>query len=409
MITADKITSRVSRLSTTLNNVTQNIDGYSFFDFRQLSITRAIIDLITQETMASTGASPKNVIQTRDDSIITYSASTAGLDVGYSLLCEDAATNEQLYSQEFDNAAWLKRGTAAVVANDAVAPDGTTTMDKLTVGANGVDDIRMVLGAGTFSNSVPISPSFFINPVSTTGNISLRQVNGGATLGRWTIDLSLVSDGDRITKNHPAVTEVVVWVSKSDGNGGLLFSADSGTKSFQVWGAQLEEADDPSSYIKAEAVAVTRAQDDNDVTPDSLPSDNFRVKFYFNLNSLNFGILGGLCFYLAGDSGLAEGLGITLANTGEMQFSCANVASGIITAAVTPNTAVAIYTDRWVECKFKSPNLTITMDDGATATVGGFTGTIDFSGEDACFGFEAAGLLVKYPMINISQVEWSAA
>ena len=48
------------------------------------------------------------------------------------LLIEEERTNLFTYSEEFDDATWLK-SNATVTANDAVAPDGTSTADKLIV------------------------------------------------------------------------------------------------------------------------------------------------------------------------------------------------------------------------------------------------------------------------------------
>ncbi len=69
---------------------------------------------------------------------------------GTGLLVETAHTNVLLRSQAFDNAAWTKHagGAAAaptVIADQAVAPDGTTTADRVAFSATGaLDDCSLI-------------------------------------------------------------------------------------------------------------------------------------------------------------------------------------------------------------------------------------------------------------------------
>jgi len=51
------------------------------------------------------------------------------------LLLETARTNLFLRSQEFDNASWTKQ-SSTITANATLAPDGTTTADRITESAN---------------------------------------------------------------------------------------------------------------------------------------------------------------------------------------------------------------------------------------------------------------------------------
>jgi hypothetical protein len=53
---------------------------------------------------------------------------TTGESLG--LLVEEARTNHNTYSEQFDNAAWVKT-RSSITSNTIVAPDGTLTGDKL--------------------------------------------------------------------------------------------------------------------------------------------------------------------------------------------------------------------------------------------------------------------------------------
>jgi len=71
-------------------------------------------------------------------SLVTFSRSAAqspGTYVGADGLIHDAPVNLQVYSEQFDNAAWTKRNSLVVEANQAIAPDGKQTADKIVFGA----------------------------------------------------------------------------------------------------------------------------------------------------------------------------------------------------------------------------------------------------------------------------------
>ena len=63
---------------------------------------------------------------------------TTGLSRG--LLFEPQRTNLFLRARELDNAAWAKSGTT-VTANTALAADGTTALDTITVTAAGTFEV----------------------------------------------------------------------------------------------------------------------------------------------------------------------------------------------------------------------------------------------------------------------------
>ena len=72
------------------------------------------------------------------------------------LLIEEQRVNSVTHSEEFDNAAWLKSGGGGVTitANDILAPDGTTTADKIIANAVSGEhyaDDTISFSAGTYS------------------------------------------------------------------------------------------------------------------------------------------------------------------------------------------------------------------------------------------------------------------
>lgn len=169
-----------------------------------------------------------------------------------------AATNDILQSAAFDNASWTKRGTAAVVANDAVAPDGNTTADKLTINTGSNDIFQQVSGLTADATQ---SPSFYIKKVTASGTLEFLNPSSAAN-GDWDIDLSVLGSGwERITLDHAAVTENVAFTATAGSSAGLHFRSASGELVFHCWGAQSEEADKPSSHIPTTTASATRAKD----------------------------------------------------------------------------------------------------------------------------------------------------
>jgi hypothetical protein len=92
-----------------------------------------------------------------------------------------SGTNTFLRSQEFDNAAWTKWGVGVaapvVTADQAVAPDGTTTADKVDLTATSAaqrSSLYQIPGITT-----DVSMSVYVKGVSTSGTIDLCTANGG--------------------------------------------------------------------------------------------------------------------------------------------------------------------------------------------------------------------------------------
>ena len=192
------------------------------------------------------------------------------------ILLEGPRTNLLSYSEQFDDASWtLANGT--VTANDAIAPDGTLSADKLVASSTTVPYLdqafTVVAGStytysifvksaevtlvsillyGTYFNSGGANPSASFN--LSTGTIT-AQTTTGATItnfgnGWW-----------RISVTHTATA------SGSANNQILRFTnAPTAGQGLYAWGAQAEEAFFESSYIPTTSATVTRLEDDMAIT-----------------------------------------------------------------------------------------------------------------------------------------------
>ena len=190
-------------------------------------------------------------------------------------LAEPAATNLCLQSQNLSTT-WATDGSSSVTEDQYVAPDGTTTMDKVT-------NI-----AGTFQHYLKQGIAFSAGV--TTASAYLRYVNnrwaaivmsnGGGLLAA-SFDLlngvaGTLGAGTTSTIQATAIANVYrvsITGTMAAGAGNLYISLNStdtaslenhtaaGTETVGAWGAQVELGSAATSYIPTTTVAVARNAD----------------------------------------------------------------------------------------------------------------------------------------------------
>jgi hypothetical protein len=214
---------------------------------------------------------------TNEQSLITFSrsaASSPGTYVAADGLIKEAAVNLALYSEEFDNAAWNKRNGATATANQAIAPDGKQTADKIVFSTTISDLYNLNYNtSGAATASAPYVPSFFVKKISPTGILYVAHPSNGNLYGYMSIDLSLLDDGwNRIFPGHPATNVLTPFITTPSGQIGIYFVAPSSAGlSIYLWGAQLEEGTVATPYIKTTSQALAAPRFDHDpVTGESL-------------------------------------------------------------------------------------------------------------------------------------------
>ena len=242
------------------------------------------------------------VENTNDVPRLTYSPGANPVALGF--LSEEPATNLQIKSEEFDDPAWAQ-ANVVVTANDAEAPDGTTTADLITSKSEtSVQTLQDIVATDTDKNyaySVYVKPGThnFIYINASDRGTSEHHVTGVYDLsasvpatatqthvgtGSGTINLTRIEDGGfgwfRIQiagKQDNANTGFAIgFANAATGN---VFTADgdisfvgTGAETFHLWGGMAENpldgfgANFATSYIKTTTVTVERKGDHCEIT-----------------------------------------------------------------------------------------------------------------------------------------------
>lgn len=199
-------------------------------------------------------------------------------------LREGAATNVLAYSEQFDNAAWIKY-QSTVTANAATAPDGLSTADKIVPStANDAHAVLVTptLTAAAYTASVWLKAAgytwslieFRAADYTPSGYAFINLSTGavGANSGLSSIFVESFSGGwFRVSVSTTATAEtwvMAIGVSSSDAT--FAYVGD-GTSGIYAWGAQLELGPNATSYIPTTTGPASRAADAISIATNLLP------------------------------------------------------------------------------------------------------------------------------------------
>ena len=195
------------------------------------------------------------------------------------------------WTDQFDNAAWSRTG-ATITANAAIAPNGTTTADRLT------EDTSTGPHRVFQTVNIPATPhafSFYAKPAGRdwvyvyanaglqTAFINVSTGAIGSVLGSSNISVTAVGDGwYRVSLGFENVTvgsqNIQIWAASADGT---INYTGNGTSGIFIWGAQLQTGSTATTYqpittVAAETIArfplATLYQDIAGTTPVTAPN-----------------------------------------------------------------------------------------------------------------------------------------
>ena len=180
------------------------------------------------------------------------------------VLIEEQRTNLLTYSEQFNDAAWSRiqnlSTVPTVVANAAIAPDGTMTADEVNFGViDGADDASVIRQGITATSAVRIGEIWL--KAKTAGDIGktlhVYINNAGAVVDR--VAHVLTANWTRVASS--GLTAIVDPLFSVGALGTTYGGANQAACGAHLWGAQLEVGAFPTSYIPTVASQVTRAAD----------------------------------------------------------------------------------------------------------------------------------------------------
>lgn len=267
-----------------LNQATIYLGGvapYHWLDFINNRALYASVDVgnVTQATGYSFTRASTGYYQNADGTLTLFgSGALRRGDRG--VLIEGSRTNIALHSQALDNAAWGKisdgvGSVPVVTANHGVAPDGTTTADRVQFALNGgttTSDRSILQQSITVSNSTVYTISFYIRSLSGNVNCSF----GGDFIGGSGNQIVVTSAWQRFVATATTTgTAASIMVQLRGGQ----TPTQSNTADLLIWGAQLELGGFVSSPIPTVAASATRAGDSLSYTTATFAGHSYWAEF----------------------------------------------------------------------------------------------------------------------------------
>lgn len=239
------LTSDWTRISTTQTNTTAGGGAYVQFGNRGTVTSGNSVSVDVWGAQIVRGSLPKNYLATTNRQNfprIDYSLGTGNL------LLEPQRTNSILYSEQFNNVAWLKVNVT-VTPDTTIAPDGTITADTIDFTLSDLIEQNIVTTVANQTHTI----SCWVKTVSGTKTFNLKLTHAGVS-----------------NYYSPLFTATTQWqrftFSQAFGAGGTGFFAGiicgGNTGILNVWGMQVEaNSAYATTYIPTTTAAATRIVD----------------------------------------------------------------------------------------------------------------------------------------------------
>ena len=180
------------------------------------------------------------------------------------LLIEEARTNSLTFSEEFDHSSFTEQ-SVTVEANQAVAPDGTLTADKLVIdsgaGTHQITKLGVIssqtCSVSIFAKAAGVNTFTLLDGAAATNGASFNLSTGVATdVNSGTGTIENLGNGWYRCTAVMTTTGFRLYCPDAAGT-----SVGDGFNGIFIWGAQVEAGSFPTSYIPTSGSTVTRSID----------------------------------------------------------------------------------------------------------------------------------------------------
>jgi hypothetical protein len=219
------------------------------------------------------------------DPRITFTRASSGTYVGSDGLIKTAVTNLLTFSEQFDNAAW-SNNSSSEQADAAVAPNGTTTADKL-IENNTTNVHGFARGGGSESLVTGLVYTFSVYAKAGERSFAYLQATSNFAKTYFNLSTGVVSaTGSGHTASITAAGNgwyrcAITFTSDTTNNSiraigmaaasGIESYAGDGTSGIYLWGAQLERSSTVGEYVKTTSTINSAPRfDHNPETGESL-------------------------------------------------------------------------------------------------------------------------------------------
>lgn len=227
-----------------------------------MTFTRTGDATCSKQGLATTGiANGDLVVCTANQPRVESSGGVLGLRV------EGARTNETLRSSAIENVVWATTaaGIAAptITADFAVAPDGTTTADRMQIPACPAVGNASGINQTSATIASPSSSSVYLKANAGTPSVSICMyglASGTRACTQFALNTSTWTRA--VVPNVTNTGGMNMEIACENRTGSYTGATDTGAADILVWGAQSEAGAYATSYIPTVAAAVTRNVED---------------------------------------------------------------------------------------------------------------------------------------------------
>ena len=210
------------------------------------------VDTFTSRNSIGTYINANCVIKIAPVNTARYSYDPANILISPDLLLENAANNLFTYTENFDKSIWIKSSNTTIQTDSTFAPDGTLTADRINFSSIG----QFYSNTTTVSANTQYTFSYWVKLGTKVSNkLAIYDVTHSNFIVSSTVQTAAnSSDWTRVSKTFTTPSgclSIRCYADSCDSS-----PTDNGYNF--IWGAQLEQGVEATSYISSVDTFISR-------------------------------------------------------------------------------------------------------------------------------------------------------